>query len=48
MSPLTPTEKTIMDTFLYEELTAKDKVLFAKAFQIAIQLWGKNNCWCMK
>ena len=48
MCPLTPTEKTIMDTFLYEELTAKDKVLFAKAFQIAIQLWGKNNCWCMK
>ena len=48
MCPSTPTEKTTMDTFLYEELTAKDKVLFAKAFQIAIQLWGKNNCWCMK
>ena len=31
-----------MDTFLYEELTATDKVLFAKAFQIAIQIWGKN------
>ena len=48
MCALTPTENTIMDTFLYGELTAKDKVLFAKAFQIAIQLWGKNNCWCMK
>ncbi len=37
-----------MDTFLYEELTASDKVVFAKAFQIALQLWGKDDCWCMK
>ena len=37
-----------MDTFLYEELTASDKVIFAKAFQIALQIWGKDDCWCMK
>jgi hypothetical protein len=37
-----------MDTFLYKELTASDKVIFAKAFQIALQIWGKDDCWCMK
>jgi hypothetical protein len=34
--------------FLYENLTPYDQITFAKAFQIALQLWGKDECWCMK
>ena len=34
--------------FLYENLTPYDQITFAKAFQIALQLWNKDECWCMK
>ena len=34
--------------FLYKGLTPYDQITFAKAFQIAFQLIGKDECWCMK
>ena len=34
--------------FLYENLTPYDQITFAKAFQIALQLWDRDSCWCMK
>ena len=34
--------------FLYENLTPYDQITFAKAFQISLQLWDKDECWCMK
>ncbi len=34
--------------FLYQDLTPYDQIVFAKAFQVALQLMGKNECWCMK
>ena len=38
-------EKT---TFLYQDLTPYDQVIFAKAMQISLQLLGKDQCWCLK
>ena len=37
-----------MEAFLYEGLTPKDEIVFAKAFQVSLQLLGKDSCWCMK
>ena len=35
-------------TFLYQDLTPYDQVIFAKAVQISLQLLGKEKCWCLK
>ena len=37
-----------MDAFLATSLTPNDKITFVKAFQIALQLRGKDKCWCLK
>jgi hypothetical protein len=37
-----------MDAFLATSLTPTDQITFVKAFQIAIQLRGKDKCWCLK
>ena len=37
-----------MDAFLAASLTPNDEITFIKAFQIALQLRGKDNCWCLK
>tara|TARA_R100001082_G_scaffold33012_1_gene17120 strand:- start:4733 stop:5830 length:1098 start_codon:yes stop_codon:yes gene_type:complete len=34
--------------FLYKGLTPSDEIAFAKAFQIAFQVLGKDSCWCLK
>ena len=39
---------TQRNTFLYQDLTPYDQVVFAKAIQIALQLLGKDSCWCLK
>lgn len=35
----------ISDLFLFAELTPEDQVVFAKAFQICLRLWGRDKCW---
>ena len=36
------------NVFLYSGLTPYDQIIFAKAFQISLQLLGKEQCWCLK
>ena len=36
------------DVFLYNGLTPYDQIIFAKAFQISLQLLEKEQCWCLK
>ena len=36
------------EAFLCSDLTVKDQIQFAKAFQICLQLLGRDQCWCMK
>ena len=35
------------DAFLYKNLTAYDQILFARAFQTALEHFGKESCWCL-
>jgi len=35
----------ISDLFLYSGLTPEDQVVFAKAFQICLRLFGTDRCW---
>ncbi len=37
-----------MYTFLYDDLTVLDQVVFAKAFQTAYKMHGQDSCWCLK
>ena len=39
---------SIPDSFLYKELTPYDQIVFARSIQIALKLYGKDKCWCMK
>lgn len=34
--------------FLYEGLAPEDQITFAKAFQVSLQLFGEDKCWCLK
>ena len=36
------------DAFLYKNLTAYDQILFVRAFQTALEQFGKESCWCLK
>jgi hypothetical protein len=47
-TPCTLTVFPKMDAFLATSLTPNDKITFVKAFQIALQLRGKDKCWCLK
>ena len=35
------------DAFLYKNLTAYDQILFVRAFQTALEHFGKESCWCL-
>ena len=37
-----------LDPFLEAGLTPYDQIAFAQSFQIATQLLGRDNCWCLK
>jgi len=38
---------SVAEVFLFSDLTPADQVAFAKAFQIGLQLWGRDQCWAL-
>ena len=37
-----------MKPFVYNDLTPNDQIIFARSFQLALQILGKDSCWCLK